>query len=365
MTLVTARAGGNLNMDVPFDLLLYDNAVTQTQSATLLVVDAEGVRFTFTGFGVRYNGFGEPIAGTITGVQAANGPSVFFEISGISVSASQFYASIETGVLALLLPGNDELRGGDQFDQIYDSSGHNNAYGGGGRDFIILGDGNDHIYGHSPNGGQDEGDLLQGRGGSDYIQGNAGNDNIHGGDGADRVNGGADQDWLFGDAGNDSMNGNRGDDTVEGGGGNDLLRGGQGDDRLSGEDGDDILSGDLGADTLSGGSGDDVFLFAGASSPIGGEIDKIFDFGTGADRISLGFLPQIILSGTLTSGGQEALLALAQSLFDQNPGDYEVAVVQANGSRPLLFWSSTGGGQIDSVMSAGLYSYEFALDDFV
>ncbi|KRB80834.1 hypothetical protein ASE00_17620 [Sphingomonas sp. Root710] len=378
MVLVTASANSALRMDrLNFDRLSDVDAQIVTKSSSSLVIAVDGLRYTFAGTGVRYNGQSEPTAGTITSFTVTEGSQTLFQVSGFGVNAAQFYqlTYYPNDPLSLILGGNDEYRGGALADNIYDPYGHNVLIGGDGEDTLGGGDGNDHIYGGTASGGPDTSDVISGGGGSDYLQGNAGEDRIFGDGGSDRINGGADRDWLIGGAGNDSINGNRGNDTISGYEDHDVLRGGQGNDELYGGDGNDVLMGDLGIDTLTGGLGADIFVFGPDTSPvaadnadIGSSVERLEDFTPGDDHISLGFTPEALLTVNTRIGGPDALgeaRAEAQRLFDEHPGDHEVAIVGMLGY-PMLFWSSDGGATIDSaVLLLGRDVSNFHLDDFI
>jgi len=378
-----------------FDILglVRPGAVILTQTSTAFVIDTNPVSslyigsdqmravFAFTGEDVRYNSDGEPIGGTITGLKVTEGlNSVVLNVSGFHLSATKFYQMVDdvsSGLiqgrpLDLIFSGNDEFHGTAGDDIITDGAGHNIFMGGPGRDAINGGDGNDHMYGGEPSGGQDGGDALSGGGGSDYLQGNAGSDTLFGGNGSDRINGGADEDWIFGGADNDTINGNRGADTVRGEAGNDLLRGGQGNDSLNGGEGNDILQGDLGTDQLEGFVGADIFVFGPGTSPIGSAgsgLDVVQDFEED-DRLSLGFMPQALLIQTYLLNENRTVSeaqVTAQALLDGHIGGHEVALIYADANAAFMFWDSTGGGIIDSVVGFPLTSLppSFTLSDFV
>lgn len=397
--LVTGFSDFPLRMDFDFFGLVRPGAEIQARTSTSLVIStytvpsyyiSNGARtgiFSFTGVGVRYNSDNEPIAGTITGLKITQGTSVYLKVDGLNLSAASFYQKLENAAsglapadaIALLFPGDDEFHGTAQDDAIFDRSGHNIFMGGPGRDWIAGGSGNDHIYGQSPNGGVDDGDRLSGGDGSDYIQGNAGQDYISGDGGSDRLNGGQGEDDIDGGSGNDTINGNRDADHIYGGDGNDLIRGGQGADFIDGGDGDDVIMGDRGADSLSGGDGRDIFIFGPDTSSIGAtvdDLDRITDFRFGDDHLSLGFVPQAILSGSSLNEAPtvDAARAVAQALLDQHPGNHEVALVNAYAVGTLMFWASDGGSMIDSAIvfrSTGSYvsnprnTADFWLSDFI
>ncbi len=86
---------------------------------------------------------------------------------------------------------------------------------------------------------------------------------------------------VLGD-GDDMVWGDNGNNTITGNGGNDGLYGGNGNDTLYGGDGNDTLAGGAGDDRLFGGTGSDTFVcYAGS------QIDTVYDFEDGADRIDL------------------------------------------------------------------------------
>lgn len=358
MAFVTAVAGNALRMDLfNFDRLtdLDSRIVTQTSSA--LAIDVDGYRYAFTGAGVRYNSFDEPIGGSITGFTFAQGANILFQIGGVSVPAAQFYQATyaPNDPMPLFLAGNDEFRGSPLGDYIRSGAGHDAVTGGDGDDTIMGGVGNDHLWGQSAGGGNDGADVIMGGAGSDYIHGNAGNDNLDGEAGADRLQGGAGDDLIWGGPGNDTINGNRGDDDINGWEDDDVLRGGQGNDTLNGFHGDDTLIGDMGIDQLFGGPDSNLFVFGPGTSPIDAEtnfIDQIMDYNQ-QDRISVGFTPAAVLidRATVYDNLDQGRLA-AQSMIDQHAGESEVVIVHWSGGA-LLYWSGNNNGLIDSVVGMG------------
>ncbi len=125
--------------------------------------------------------------------------------------------------------------------------------------------------------GDDEANLIEGRGGDDgNLRGFGGDDVILGGDG------------------DDQMRGEDGDDRLEGGAGQDLLRGGEGDDLLYGGTGNDWIFAEAGVDRVEGGAGDDRIFLAGSGHATlvfaaGDGHDTVYDFVTGGtdDRIEV------------------------------------------------------------------------------
>jgi len=348
---------------------LLDGTVTAA-SSTMMTVD-EGAGFTahFTGVDVAYDALGEPAAGTITGISEDYLGQTTFSLTGLNISASQFYHWVVTNdnatALVTTFAGDDAITG-TIFDDVLGGLGGNDYLaGGGGADTLFGAGGNDHVYGQSANGGPDGADSISGGDGSDYIQGNAGNDTLDGGAGSDRINGGADNDKITGGVGSDTVNGNLGNDSISGDDGNDSLRGGQGNDTIDGGAGDDIISGDKGTDKLTGGAGADVFQFAAGSAAVtGGTTDTITDYLHGTDHISLGFAPAIVLAGASQSSLSAAEVA-AQSLFDGHAGDHEIAALQV-GLDTYLFWAGNAGSTVDSaVLLQGVSPSLITAADFI
>ena len=361
MANLVASAGFGIRMDLLDVSVLWGGTVTE-QSDTRLTIDiSQGYVEHFTGFGVTYNPLGEPISGTLTGLQETLFGQPTFTVTGLDVSAVAFNGWVNNddtvGALINMFAGNDTMTGGPSADLMAGLDGHDNLYGGSGADTLYGSAGNDHLYGQSASGGADSGDVISGGDGSDYLQGNAGNDTLDGGKGSDRINGGADNDAIAGGDGNDSINGNLGNDTIDGGTGNDSIRGGKGDDLITGGDGFDTLLGDIGNDTLegghhgdrmTGGDGADVFRFnrsAGSSSDFVGDplhTDEIADFTHGTDHIDLEFVPTAILVGS-SSDMLHAILD-ARDLMIAHGGFGEVAAMQVGSDTYLV---SSGAGLTD------------------
>lgn len=379
MAIITAPAAGRLRMDLfNFDRLTDFDSVIVTQTSSLLAIDVDGYRYAFTGSGVRYNGFGEPIGGVITGFTFSQGGQTLFQISGVSVPATTFYQATYSpnDPMPLFVGGNDDYRGGPLNDVIHDPIGHDVLLGGGGDDQLDGGPGNDHIYGHSPNGGDDGNDRIGGGAGSDYIQANAGNDIVGGGDGSDRILGGAGDDTLAGGFGNDSINGNRGNDRIDGYVGNDLLRGGQGDDRIQGGPGRDTLMGDLGndtlwgggeADVLTGGEGADMFQIYASGFEIDHDLtadglpvklNVVTDFTPGEDKLNF-FARRF---NDLVVGPDQATAVGAASYASSIDTDDLIAV--GVGSDTYVFIGGYGDGIGLAVLLMNVDAAALRLDDF-
>lgn len=130
-------------------------------------------------------------------------------------------------------------------------------------------------------------DTLAGTQFADEIYGQDGDDFIQGLSGRDTLFGGADQDYMHGGKGDDEVHGDAGDDKLYGGDGWDYLYGGDGLDALKGEDGNDVLIGGARHDALTGGAGQDTFLYTALTDSTYGDVDIIYDFEHGIDKIDL------------------------------------------------------------------------------
>lgn len=166
-------------------------------------------------------------------------------------------------------------------------------YGGGGVDTLVLGyaatnfvlqDALEHLLmqagaGTAPVTGNAAANRMTGNAYGNWMSGLAGADSLIGGSGADTLYGGLNRDTLSGGNGNDVLSGSSDHDYLAGGAGNDTL---------AGSTGNDTLIGNAGRDQMAGGSGSDLFVFlTAADSPLGTGADRITDFVSGQDRISL------------------------------------------------------------------------------
>ncbi len=138
--------------------------------------------------------------------------------------------------------GDDVHHGGDGDDRISDRYGDNMVDAGEGNDRVNTGEGNDHIL------AGDGDDRVADRGGDNDIDGGGGDDRI-------KVRGGHNE--IYGGHGDDSITGGHDSDMIRGGDGDDILKGDDGDDDIDGEDGDDRIIGGRGHDDLKGGPGKD------------------------------------------------------------------------------------------------------------
>ena len=125
------------------------------------------------------------------------------------------------------------------------------------------------------------GDEMYGYAGNDRLNGMRGHDTLDGGDGLDTLHGGYNDDLLLGGDGNDKLYGEYDQDRLEGGNGQDLLEGGYG---------NDILIGGASRDSLFGGIGADTFVYSALTDSTFGDVDIIYDFEHGIDKIDLSAL---------------------------------------------------------------------------
>ena len=164
---------------------------------------------------------------------------------------------------------------------------------------LVLGDGNDTLYG----GTMSSGASINGGGGDDwlYVGGTSGDNTLEGGGGADTIDGGSGNDLVSGGSGNDLLAGWDGDDSLNAGGDDDTVFGDGGNDSIDGAEGNDMLFGGIGDDTVFGGDGADTLLGdAGADSLVGGgDADVIYggagdtvqggETGTDSDTLVLNY----------------------------------------------------------------------------
>lgn len=156
--------------------------------------------------------------------------------------------------------------------------------------------------------------------GSAIITGGSGDNVVIGDDAAQYIVLGEGDDILYGGGGDDIIGSRGGDDRLFGGEGNDLIFGGDGDDHLYGGVGNDRLRGDAGNDTLVGGSGVDVArfetTFASANLAIVDGKLVVTSASTGSDTLTevelLRFSDQVIMVE------KPELLEFDIHLFDEN-----------------------------------------------
>jgi hypothetical protein len=170
--------------------------------------------------------------------------------------------------------GHGDIRGGPG-DDLISMRGHPNgelnftyAFGGEGNDEIHRDEplSDDPHFGLLTYGGPGNDELIGGPNFDDLV-GGPGRDRMVdprlasrqlGGAGADRLVGTASRDRLIGGPGPDALLGGPHHDRLNGAEGNDLILAGDGDDSAHGSGGDDLIFGQKGVDTADGGPGKDV-----------------------------------------------------------------------------------------------------------
>ncbi len=152
---------------------------------------------------------------------------------------------------------------------------------------------------------------------------------------ANKLTGTESHEYLRGHAGDDVLEGGAGNDTLVGNRGNDTLHGEEGDDTLFGGQGDDILNGGAGKDVLKGRAGADTFVFDTDLATAG--VDRITDFQTGVDKISLdstvfvGIGPAGPLAESAFHVGEAATEADHRIIYDR---DAKLLKFDSDGSGP-------------------------------
>lgn len=203
----------------------------------------------------------------------------------------------------------------------------------------------------------DLGFAVNAQDGNDNVTGGAGKDAIDGGLGNDTLAGGAGDDALNGDAGADSVTGGDGADTINGGAGNDTLNGGAGNDAISGGVDVDVISGGTGVDTLTGGTEADTFVFAQGDTGLSlATADRVEDFLSGTDKLSLGLAGDAINFNAATAAvaGFDAALTEANkalaTLNETDGGAAQLYAFQFDATNGYLFIDRNSDGQADEVV---------------
>lgn len=216
--------------------------------------------------------------------------------------------------------GDDYLNGGNGNDTMLGGGGSDTQFGGAGDDYIYSsfgtpetidgGTGNDWLNNTTFDGAYFV-DLASGAtnfAGESFIN----MENVIMGDGNDTVWGTSGNNYIDTGVGNDSVLAGLGNDTVWGGTGNDWLGAGQGNDFVFGQDGNDTLQGGQGADSMYGGNGSDYYY-----------VDNVLDYweestagaAGGVDTVESSVdvsdlranVEHLILTGTAITGGGNGL----------------------------------------------------------
>jgi len=151
MATVTAGAAYPLDFRL-LDLTALLTGTVKVQNSTTLVVDyGDGDRDEFSGIGIGYNAFGEPISGTLTGYRSYVGDKLVAQVEGGSASVAQFMSYVKNGDTVggvfLVLNGNDQVSGSAFADYLAGGAGADVLSGFGGDDTLIGNDGNDVLNG--------------------------------------------------------------------------------------------------------------------------------------------------------------------------------------------------------------------------
>lgn len=196
--------------------------------------------------------------------------------------------------------GNDTLTGNDDDNVLDGRGGNDDIYGLGGDDWITGQGGADNFYGGD---GVDTIDftystsditidlvneLTTFSGGTVEVTQDF--ENVNGSSGANIIIGNAEDNVLDGREGNDTISGNDGNDTLYGGTGNDVLNGGNDSDTLWAGTGTNTLNGGAGNDALHGGDGDDTYNGGDGDDFLHGSAGiDMYDGGSGIDTIDFSY----------------------------------------------------------------------------
>ncbi len=284
------------------------------------------------------------------------------------------YPRATSGISANLLTGTGTAgeANGDRYVDVENLTGSGYAdrlIGDNGPNVLCGVDGDDFIFGLGGN------DTIQGGAGADWIKGGLGDDCLIGGPGSDVMLGGAGNDSYVVDVSGDrvfettttvslidaggidtvrsavsfNLNASAGVRFVENlsltgfanidGTGNVLAN------LLTGNAGNNTLNGGLGNDTMFGGAGNDTFVFNSALG--GGNIDRITDFSTADDTITL---DHAVFAGL--AGGVLAASAFASNLTGIATDALDRITYDSGTGR--LYFDSDGAGGAARVQFAAL-----------
>lgn len=242
-TLISHRRSLDLQKDLNF---VYDNVTYPDMLSVVTEVGETAYLFEFLGSKFKFDGEGNVLGGTVSGLVVYNYDLVADAVNSVHSMILDFKLPLKSFSSAALTAEWDDD------DALW----------------ARLLSGSDDVY------LSDEADTILGFNGNDSINGNGGDDYLIGGQGNDTLVGGLGNDTLSGDAGNDVLSGDQGEDYLIGGDGNDTLNGGADYDTFRGGNGIDVLTGGSGAD-----------LFAFDTRPNKKNIDQITDFDPGSDTL--------------------------------------------------------------------------------
>jgi Ca2+-binding RTX toxin-like protein len=226
--------------------------------------------------------------------------------------------------------------------------------------------------------GNEGANMLSGGGGNDTLVGNGGNDVLIGGTGIDTSYGGAGDDYYFVDNAADVVieTAGQGSDrvfasasytlaagaevemlTTDWHAGTDAinLTGNEIANTLYGNEGANILNGGGGSDTLVGNGGADSFAFTTALGA--NNVDTIFDFASGTDKIALDDAVFTAIGGLGTLNPNAFFAGTAA-----HDADDRIIYDQATGS---LYYDADGNGAGAAILFATLANHQaVAASDF-
>jgi len=236
--------------------------------------------------------------------------------------------------------------------------------------------------------GNDGNNSIKGNAKANSLEGLAGNDTLDGGKGADTLDGGTGDDTYYVDTGDkfnaageltvtgDTVieNDNGGTDTVFSSAASYILAdnveslaliktggkgtGNDGDNTIAGNDKANTLDGAAGADTLDGGKGKDILIGGdGAdifvfSTDLGkSNVDSLYDFASGIDKIELDSnIFDMLTAGTLDAGNFLSVDGIKTLRIDQDDNDF------------IVFDTKTGALYYDAdANGAGSKAVQFAV----
>jgi Ca2+-binding RTX toxin-like protein len=302
--------------------------------------------FDYYGSGFAYNNQGDVVGGTLNTIEHSVSGAPQYEVTGLAHSASTFndflQADNESGLLAFIFNGNDQLTGSSGSDVINSYAGNDFISGKTGNDVGRGGSGNDTIIGGAGN------DVIAGNTGIDTAsyQGAASGVTVNLGVAGSQATGGAGADTLSGierlsgSGFSDRLTGDNGANVLKGLSGADTLTGGGSRDNLSGAGGNDVLRGDSGNDTLAGGLGGDNFVFRSALNATS-NVDRIVGFSQ---------VDTIVLDNDFFTGLPVGSLTLGlfndHIAYDSNSGSLYFDADGAGGNPAVLFAVLAGAPSI-------------------
>jgi len=192
MAQITIGQGAGEPFDVPADFEIGDLGrltITGRNSGSIVGTYAEiGLpNFTgeITGRDFVFDGSGNLLAGTVTGVRQTGPGGLVVDATGFSVPALVWRGFVDARADALaaqtILAGNDVINGSAFGENLAGFTGDDAIFGNGGND-VLLGElGDDRLFGGAGD------DTLRGGQGDDTLSGGAGNDILAGDDGTDTV----------------------------------------------------------------------------------------------------------------------------------------------------------------------------------